>query len=82
MLEGEYKNDFKWNDIGYDTLNNKVYEIKDGKSLIKDYYDNGDIRFEGEYLYLFKLRGKFYSNEKLEFQGGKDMIKMVILYMK
>ena len=46
--------------------------------------------FEGEYLYGHKLRGKYYINGKLEYEGEylfekngteKDMMKMEILYM-
>ena len=35
----------------------------------KEYYDNGTLLFEGEYLYDFKLKGKFYLNKKLEYEG-------------
>ena len=51
IFEGEYKNDLKWNVKGYDSRNNMVYELKDGKGLIKEYGSyNGNITFEGEYL--------------------------------
>ena len=31
-------------------MNNKVYELKNGKGYIKEYYWNGELEFEGEYL--------------------------------
>ena len=31
LFEGEYKNDLKWNGKGYDSSNNIVYELKEGK---------------------------------------------------
>ena len=49
-FKGQYNNGNKWNGEGYDTLNNIVYELKDGKGLIKEYYKNGNLIFEGEYL--------------------------------
>ena len=35
----------------------------------KEYYINGGIRFEGEYIYSFKIKGKSYLNNKIEFEG-------------
>ena len=117
-FEGEYKFGKKWNGKGYDTLNNILYELKDGKGVIKEYnhyihkllfetdylngqrngkgkeylngiliYEgeylngqrngkgkeyysyNGELMFEGEYLYNYKIKGKFYLNNKLEYEG-------------
>ena len=49
------------------------------------------LRFEGEYLFNYKKKGReYYKNKKLKFEGEyilnkkcleKDMMKMVILYM-
>ena len=49
-FDGEYLNDKKWNGKGYDTENNIVYEIKDGKGSIKEYDSFGNLIFEGGYL--------------------------------
>ena len=49
-FEGEYLNGKRWNGIGYNTRNNKVYELINGYGLVKEYYDNGKLKFEGEYL--------------------------------
>jgi len=55
-----------------------------------EYNKERDSNFEGEYLYGHKLRGKYYINRKLEYEGEylfekngteKDMMKMEILYM-
>ena len=35
----------------------------------KEYYHDGKLRFEGEYLYHFKVKGKFYVEGKLEYEG-------------
>ena len=40
----------RWNGKGYDNHNNIVYELKNGKGYVIDYYDNGKLYFEGEYL--------------------------------
>ena len=68
-------------DGGY--LNNQ----KHGKG--KEYNLNGQLKYEGEYLYDFKIKGKLYIKEKLEYEGqflynkkwNEVMINMVILYM-
>ena len=49
-FEGEYLNGLKWNGKGYDEDGNKIYELKDGKGLIKEYNINGLLYFEGEYI--------------------------------
>ena len=35
IFEGEYLIDKKWNGKGYDSLKNIIYELKDGKGIIK-----------------------------------------------
>ena len=44
----------------------------------KEYYNDGKLRFEGEYLYDYKLRGKFYIDDKLEYEGEYLYIYMII----
>ena len=39
-----------WNDVGHDILNNKVYELKNGRGYIKEDNYNGKLEFEGEHL--------------------------------
>ena len=69
-FEGEYKNGFKWNGKGYNN-NNIVYELKNGNGYVKEYYDNGILRFEVEYLNGNRHgKGKEYHyNGNLEFEG-------------
>ncbi len=42
-FEGEYLNGKMWNGKGYNKLGEIDFEIKDGKGLIKEYYDNGKL---------------------------------------
>ena len=49
----------------------KSYEIKEGEGIIKEYYENGKLNFEGEYL-NGKKNGKakiYFDNGKLRFEG-------------
>ena len=51
-FEGIYLNNKKWEGKGYDLLHNIVYELKNGKGLIKEYdYYNNQLIFESEFLY-------------------------------
>ena len=71
-FEGEYKNGLRWNGKGYDNNNNILYELKDGKGYIKEYYSySGILEFEGEYLNGLKNgKGKEYDWEgNLLFEG-------------
>ena len=70
-FEGEYLNGERYTGIVYDTMNNKVYELNNGEGYIKEYYCNGKLLFEGEYL-NGKRNGKvkeYYYNGKLRFEG-------------
>ena len=68
-FEGEYLNDKKWEGKGYDTMNNVVYELKDGKGFIKE-YSLGKLVFEGEYLNGEKNgKAKEYYDDCLMFEG-------------
>ena len=47
------------------------FEIKDGKYIIKEYYYDDNLKYEGEYL-NGKRNGKgkeYYKNGKLKFEG-------------
>ena len=48
--EGEYLYEEKWNGKGYDEYGNIIYELKNGNGKSKEYYSNGIIKYEGEYL--------------------------------
>ena len=74
-FEGEYLNGKRWNGKIY-KYNYKIkectpllgfnyFEIKNGKGKIKDYYANGEIKFEGQYLNGLKNgNGKEYYKSK------------------
>ena len=81
LFEGEYKNDLKWEGKGYDEMNNKIYELKNGKGFIKELnFFTGKLRYEGDYLNGKRHGyGKEYWNDCLEYAGeylnGKKMEK-------
>ena len=35
----------------------------------KEYYAKGNLKFDGEYLYNYNIKGKLYIKEKVEFEG-------------
>ena len=59
---GEYKLDKKWNGKGYDINGNYIYELIDGKGIIKEFNDVGILRYEGSIINGEKNgKGKEYS---------------------
>ena len=67
IFEGEYLNDLKWNDKGYDYFNNIIHEIKHGKGLIKKYHKSSyELLFEGEYIFK-KVKEKEKNIIKMEY---------------
>ena len=70
-FDGEYLFDKKWNGKGYDENGNINYELINGKGTIKEYYDNGVLKFEGECLNGKRNgKGKEYNSKgELEFEG-------------
>ena len=72
-FEGEYLNDLKWTGKGYDHSGNIIYELKDGKGLIKLYNQvNFILIYEGEYLNGKRNgKGKDYDFEGLLFYEGE-----------
>ena len=70
--EGEFLYNKKWNGKGYDENGNIIYELINGNGSVKEYYDEGKLKFEGQYLNGKKTgKGKEYNsyNYKLEFEG-------------
>ena len=80
-FEGEYKNGKRWNGFGYDTNNNLVYELKNGKGYVKEYsyyYSDNWLFYEGEYLNGEKNgRGKEYLHNPAI---GNFKIKIKVKY--
>ena len=48
VFEGDYLYGQKWNGKGYDENGNIDYELNNGNGKFKEYYGNGDLKFEGE----------------------------------
>ena len=71
VFNGKYYNGKKWNGIGYDINGNEVYEIKYGRGFVKEYYDDGVLKFEGEYFNGERNgKGKKYDYEQeIKFEG-------------
>ena len=68
--EGEYLYDNKYNGKGYDENGNITYEIINGNGKVKEYWNNGKLLFEGEYLNGKRNgKGKEYNDGKLVFEG-------------
>ena len=94
-FEGEYKDNKKWNGLGYhsgDKFKDKdgkkdssipIYELKDGKGIIRKYNEYGFLLSEGEYE-NGKFNGKYkeyedsFRRDKIifegEFKNGKKWI--------
>ena len=66
-FEGEYLNGLKWSGKGLKKNKNFMHEIKEGKGIIKEYYDNGNKEYEGEY----------FNGEKI---GKEKNILMLVNY--
>ena len=49
LFRGEYLNGKRWNGKGYNQTEKKEYEIKNGIGKFIEYYDNNNIKLEGEY---------------------------------
>jgi len=84
IFEGEYLCDRKWNGKGYDNKKNILYELKNGKGFVKEYFDR-EIQFEGEYLYgLRNGKGKelnFYEGNFLNgYKHGKGIRQYSWIY--
>ena len=71
IFEGEFLFDDKWNGKGYDEKGNIIYEIINSTGKRKDYYESGELYFEGEYLNGERNgKGKeYYENGKIKFEG-------------
>ena len=57
---------------GYDKNGNVIYELKSGNGKIKEYYYNGKLKFEGDYINgerNGKIKEYNYYDGKLIFEG-------------
>ena len=70
-FEGEYLKGERWIGVGYNQNGIKDLQIMDGNGKGKEYYNDGTLKFEGQYLNCQKNgKGKeYYENGKLKFEG-------------
>ena len=71
LFTGEYLNNKMWNGKVYDDNDDNCYELKNGNGYIKEYNENGILKYEGEYL-NGKRNGKgkeYYCEDKLIYVG-------------
>ena len=71
MYDGEYLYGKKWNGKGYDEKGNIIYELINGKGKLKEFYLNGELLFEWEYLNgkIHKKGKEYYYSGELFFEG-------------
>ena len=63
-------NNKKRNGKVYNNKNNIIYELKNGKGFLKEYNDDIELEFEGEYLNGERNgKGKVYLKGELIFEG-------------
>ena len=70
-FEVEYINGKVWNGKGYDRNEKLIFEIKEGKGYIKEFDNDGNLKFEGKYLNGERNgKGKEYDDDgNLKFEG-------------
>jgi antitoxin component YwqK of YwqJK toxin-antitoxin module len=65
VFSGYFKWGKRWNGIGYDNYGNKIYELKNGCGIVKEYNEDGILLYDGEYKNGVKYGlGKEYNIEK------------------
>ena len=69
-FEGDYLYEHKWNGKGYDENGNVIYELINGNGKVKEYDDDENLLFEGEYL-----NGERNGNGKEYYFDGKLLFK-------
>ena len=65
-FETKALNEKKFENNGYNPNNKIVYELKDGKCLIKEFDSFGKLKFEGE---IYGKGKEYYNDGKLKFEG-------------
>ena len=69
--EGEYLLNKKYNGVGYDKNGKIIYKVKNGNGIVKEYFPNRSLMYEGEYKKC-KKEGKgteYHSNGSILFHG-------------
>ena len=72
IFEGKYFNGYIWTGNGFNAVGEIDFKIVNGKGRVKEYNENGRLRFEGEYLKgLREGKGKeFFPTGKKSFEGN------------
>ena len=76
--EVEYLNGIRWTGKKYDSDENISYELKDGNGYLKEYYKDGQIKYEGNIL-KGKKNGfgkEYYIDGNLKFEGKYKKIRI------
>ena len=71
IYDGVYLSGNRWDGKGYDSDGNEIYELKNGKGIIREYLSPGKLLYEYEYINGEKNgKGKEYNyfNGKLKFE--------------
>ena len=57
--------------IGYDPYGKKAFNIKNGKGIIRKYYETGELKINAEFLYGYVVgNGKeYYKNGNIKYKG-------------
>ena len=83
VFEGEFLDGKRWNGKGKEDTPNDKFEgeyingKKNGKAI--EYYNDGKIKFEGDYCNDIKINGKLYdkyTNDIYEIKSGKGYVKI------
>ena len=71
IFQGVFFNGKKWNGFGYNVKGIKVYDLKGGQGIVREYFDNGLLLYEGEYSNGERngIGKEYNSKEKLVFEG-------------
>jgi len=71
MFDGVYLNEKRWNGKGYNKDGITEFEIKNGNGKGKEYYKNGVLKLEGEYINGERSGNvkEYYINGELRFEG-------------
>ena len=69
--EGTKLKNMFWTGIGYDPYGNKAFEIKNGKGIIKEYYETRELKINAEFLYgnILGNGREYYKNGNLKYKG-------------
>ena len=69
--EGTKLKQMLWTGIGYDPYGKKAFNIKNGKGIIRKYYETGELKINAEFLYGYVVgNGKeYYKNGNIKYKG-------------